>query len=299
MELAWKFVKTVSRLNPDWRANVKQFENFHKKEHYYSPVPLIAEVRRAEKSIFDRRLRKLPGVDLNVEEQLRTLDAVTSFYAELPFPEQKNHTRRFHLDNKFYPYTDAIFFYGMMRQFKPKRIIEVGSGFSSAVCLDINERFFDNSMECTFIEPDPVRLHALLRDNDRDRVRIKPQAVQEVPVEEFSRLEANDILFVDSSHVAKIGSDVNYLLFDVLPALKAGVLIHFHDIFYPFEYPREWIYRGVAWNEAYALRAFLQFNGSFRIVVWPDYLERFHASEIAVSMPLCRSNSGSIWLRRI
>lgn len=299
MSLAWQIVKTVSRLNPQWRASVKQFENFHRREHYYSPIPLVSELERDGARIFDASKREFPGIDLQDAEQLRLLAELKAFYPELPFAESQAPDTRYHLNNKFYPYTDGILYYGLLRHLRPRRVIEVGCGFSSAVCLDTNERFFQNQIECTFIEPDPARLESLLREADKGRVVIRPKLVQDVPVADFASLEPNDILFIDSSHVCKVGSDVNYLLFEVLPALQRGVVIHFHDIFYPFEYPKEWFYRGVAANEAYGLRAFLQFNPAFRILAWSDYLQRFYEQELKAALPLCQRNSGSFWLRKV
>ena len=122
--------------------------------------------------------------------------------------------------------------------------------------------FFDNEIQCTFIEPHPKLLKSLLKQGDLERIEIVPRPLQDVDLELFESLRANDILFIDSTHVAKIGSDVNRIFFEILPALATGVYVHFHDIFYPFEYPREWIYEGRAWNEAYMLRAFLMYNAA-------------------------------------
>ena len=298
MSLTWRLLKTVSRLHPPLRAEVKQLENFRKKEHYYSPIPRISDVRRDEAQLFDRQVREIAGVDLDDALQLEFLDRLESFYPEQPFPEQPKKGLRYHLDNKFFSYCDGIFLYGMLRVAQPRRVIEVGSGFSSAALLDVNERFFDDSIECTWIEPDSGRLEKMLRSSDRERIRVLERRVQDVPLEEFTRLEAGDILFLDSSHVVKIGSDVQRYFEEILPALRPGVLIHFHDIFFPFEYPRRWIYRGVAWNEAYILRAFLQYNDRYRIVAWNDYLVRAHGERMRASMPLCTRNSGSLWLRK-
>jgi predicted O-methyltransferase YrrM len=298
MSLTWRFLKTVSRLHPPLRAEVKQLENFRKKEHYYSPIPRIEDVRRDEAQLFDRDVREIADVALDVGLQLEFLSALERVYPEQPFPEQPRKDRRYHLDNKYFPYSDGIFLYGMLRAAQPRKVLEVGSGFSSAALLDVNERFFDDAVECTFIEPDTGRLEKLLRGRDRERVRVFERRVQEVSLEEFTRLEAGDILFLDSSHVVKIGSDVQRVFNEILPALRPGVLIHFHDIFFPFEYPRRWVYRGVAWNEAYVLRAFLQHNESYRIVAWNDYLERAHGERIRASLPLCTRNSGSLWLRK-
>jgi hypothetical protein len=130
----------------------------------------------------------------------------------------------------------------MMRTFKPKEIIEIGSGHSSAIMLDTNEICFDNKINLTFIEPYPEeRLMKILKDSDKISHTIINKKVQSIDLDTFLSLSENDILFVDSTHVSKVGSDVNFILFEVLPALKPGVLIHFHDIFYPFEMPKHWV----------------------------------------------------------
>jgi hypothetical protein len=140
---------------------------------------------------------------------------------------------------------------------------------------------------------------SLVKQQDREKMRTISDRLQEVDIGEFEALEANDILFVDSTHVSKVNSDVNRIFFEILPRLHAGVHIHFHDIIYPFEYPREWIYEGRAWNEAYLLRTFLQYNHAFRIVLMNTFMERYHASFFRERMPLCLKNvGGSIWLRK-
>ena len=144
----------------------------------------------------------------------------------------------------------AIILYALLRRLRPKRIIEVGSGFSSALMLDSNDRFLDGSICSTFIEPYPERLRSLLTEHDKGRIELLQTAVQSVPRDVFAPPVTNDILFIDSSHVTKIGSDVNYLLFEILPRLKPGVVVHVHDVMWPFEYPKEWLMEGRAWNEA-------------------------------------------------
>jgi hypothetical protein len=187
----------------------------------------------------------------------------------------------------------------MIRHLRPRRIIEIGSGHSSCVTLDTNERFFGDSIATTFIEPYPELLLSLVTPRDRERIKLIPMRLQDVPLSEFEALESGDILFVDSTHVSKVGSDVNRLFFDVLPALRAGVHVHIHDVFYPFEYPKEWIYGGRSWSELYLLRAFLQYNEPFRIVLMNTFLEHFHEAFFRERMPLCLENlGGSIWLRK-
>ena len=153
---------------------------------------------------------------------------------------------------------------------KPRRIVEVGSGFSSAVMLDTLERV-EGSAALTFIEPHPDRLYSLLSPQDRPTTTVVAKQVQEVPLALFDELEAQDVLFIDSSHVCKIGSDVAFLLLRVLPRLKRGVLVHFHDVFYPFTYPDSWIREGRAWNEALFLRTLLMGNAMFQIVAFNSY----------------------------
>jgi hypothetical protein len=193
----------------------------------------------------------------------------------------------------------AIFLHCMVRYSQPQQIIEVGSGFSSCVMLDTNELFFANRIQLTHIEPYPNLLYSLLRPGDRERVEILPQKLQEIPLERFQSLQAGDILFIDSTHVSKTGSDVNYLFFAILPSLAPGVYVHIHDIFYPFEYPAEWVYNGRAWNEAYLLRGFLQYNEVFSIQFFNTYLEQVYKSRFREKMPLClKDPGGSLWLHK-
>jgi hypothetical protein len=166
--------------------------------------------------------------------------------------------------------------------------------------LDINELFFDGSIICTVIDPDLELLLSLIYDQDRNKLEIIRRQVQDVNLAIFSDLTEGDIVFVDSSHVCKIGSDVNYILFHVMPALNPGVLVHFHDICYPFEYPKEWVYQGRAWTEAYLLRAFLQYNNAFTIQLFNSFLGHYHRATLAAKMALCTQNPGSsLWIKKV
>ena len=298
MGVAWKIVRTVSKVNTSWYAKVKHFENLHRADNWSSPIPNLDLVRRYEDSIFDRSLRELPGIDLNAAGQLAYLAQFEQVYSELPFPEHETPDTRYYFDNKWFPYSDGVFYFGMLRLAKPKKVIEVGAGFTSALCLDTNNRFFGNAVQCVFIDPSTTRLESLLRAGDEKSTRIIPKVVQDVDLGEFDELQATDSLLIDSSHVSKVGSDVNRLLFEILPRLARGVYVHIHDIYYPFENPKAGVYRGGTANEAYIVRAFLQYNSQFRIVAWNDYLELAQAERIRQTMPLCRKNSGSLWLQR-
>ena len=221
--------------------------------HYYSPVPSAADVD----SVAAREGKAGPpeGIDLREPAQLALLEELARFYPAMPFAPAPVPGLRYRFDNESYSYADGIFLYSMLRHVRPRRLIEVGSGFTSALVLDTNERFLDNRLECTFIEPHPELLLSLLSEDDRRRARLIAAPLQEVDVALFESLEAGDILFVDSTHVAKANSDVNRLFFEILPRLAPGTLVHLHDVFPSFEYPLDWLRQGRAWNESLHSRA--------------------------------------------
>ena len=271
---------------------------FYPAGHFYSPLPSRAEI--AETFARGGFGPPFPGVDLNEAEQIARLERLAQWYAEFPFPEQPTEGWRFHLDNPSYGHYDAFMLYGMLREAQPRRIVEVGSGFSSAAMLDLNDHAFGGAVHLTFIDPDMSRLRKLLHEGDGTRVTLIEKRVQEVPLEAFTGLRENDVLFIDSSHVSKIGSDVNRLYFDVLPVLAPGVLIHIHDVAGNFEYPREWFEEGRAWNEQYLLRAFLMNNRDYRIELFTAWLFNTKHEIIRQKMPMCaRGGGGQIWLRKL
>lgn len=266
--------------------------------HFYSPLVSSEFIRKYEDRIFENKNKNIPGIDLNEEEQLSLLKEFQPYYQELPFTEENQPNLRYSLKNEYFDYSDGFFLYAMIRHFKPKRIVEVGSGFSSALMLDSNDLFFDNKIDLTFIEPHSERLKSNIKPGEK--IRLLEQNVQDVDTQIFAQLEENDILFIDTSHVVKTGSELNYLVFHIFPLLKKGVKIHIHDIFFPFEYPREWVIdqkRG--WNEAYFIRAFLMYNKEFKIIAFSSFLE-FHYREILQKhFPLTlKQESSSLWLNK-
>ena len=264
------------------------------KGHFYSPVPSLRELRMRHRSIFGNIPREIAGIDLSETEQLRlALELVDRFYKEQPFSDEFLSTGQF-------TWSDAITLHSMIRHSAPSRVIEIGSGCSSLVTLETNRRFFGDTIKCTLIEPYPS-IQVRRAVHEYRNVALVENQVQDVTLDTFAQLEPADILFIDSSHVSKVGSDVNHIFFEILPRLQSGVRIHFHDIFYPFEYPEDWIFHeGRAWNEAYLLRAFLQFNPSYTILLWMNYLIRFHRESFQVCAPLLLNDpGGSIWLQKI
>lgn len=266
--------------------------------HYYSPIPQHQEIVAYLESLKTDR-SELPAIDLNKPGQFELLTTFQAFYDDLPFPEKRNQECRYYYDQDGFCYADAIFLYSFLRHANPRRIIEVGSGFSSAVMLDTVERFFPQRPEMTFIDPYPDRLRGLLKTHDAGTTRIIERKVQQVPMDTFSSLHAGDLLFIDSTHVIKCGSDVQFLMFQVLPQLPTGVFVHFHDVFYPFEYPAEWLLKGVYWNEAYFLRAFLSYNSAWEVIFFNTYVATVFKDFLLEKMPLCLKNTGgSLYIRR-
>lgn len=270
--------------------------------HYYSPVVTNAEIKDRLDSIFEYNKDTLPGIELNKEKQMELLKQMLPLYPP-PFSNEKKEGYRYRYINDYYPHSDAIFLYLMLRYYKPKKVVEIGSGHSSAVMLDANQFYLNGNVQFTFIEPFPQRLYSLLNDSDKKNNIIIEKKVQDADIKIFEVLEENDILFIDSSHVSKTGSDVNFILFEILPKLKKGVFIHFHDIFYPFEYPREWVtsfYKGFGWNEAYLVKSFLMYNSNFEIILFNTFLQKFNESWFSKNMPLCLEGpGGSIWIKKM
>lgn len=275
--------------------------------HFYSPIPDLAQIKANAGEVFDRSARSYSDININEAGQLQLLGKFANRFSEIPFSDKKNQAHRYYFDNPYFSYGDGIILYSILRHFKPRQVVEVGSGFSSAAMMDVNDLFFKKQIRLAFIEPFPERLHGLLSEADRSRYTIETMPVQQVPLGAFTSLEANDILFIDSSHVGKTNSDVLHLLFRVLPLLRQGVIVHFHDILWPFEYPQKWIEEGRAWNEAYLLRAFLQYNSAFEVSFFNSFMACHHAGILARSVPDMLKvpsaketiGNSSLWLRKI
>jgi hypothetical protein len=278
-------------------SSVGPFVTWAAPGHFYSPVPDLVEVEREAERLFAPRTA-LEGIDLCEPAQLANFRELARLAREAPIPSSPNATARYGTDNLNYGVGDASMLQAMLRHLRPRRYLEVGSGWSTALALDTSEQFLEGSMSVTAIEPYPELLSSCLRAGDP--VEIIAQPVQSVPLERFRELEANDVLFIDSSHVLKAASDVHFLFTSVLPVLAPGVYVHVHDMFWPFEYLRHWIEEGRAWNECYLVHAFLLFNDTYEIVLFNHYLAQCHRDVIATELPAMLENTGgALWLRRV
>ena len=270
--------------------------------HYYSALPTFDEAISASRR---PPTDELPGIDLRTDAQLRLAAELGAVVADQPFVADADEARarglRYHFANGFFGTDDGLVLHGLLRLLRPAQVIEVGSGWSSANMLDTDERFLDGRTRFTFIDPEPMRLDSLLRPDDESsgRVTVHRKRVQDVDPALFATLQPGDVLFIDSSHVTKAGSDVNLLLLDVIPSLPAGVHVHIHDVPWPFEYGEAWAREGRFWNEAYLVRALLTDNPRLQIRWFNSYLARTRPDEVRALVPGYLTDGLSLWLDRI
>jgi hypothetical protein len=273
-----------------------------------SPIPPTSEL---PEELWERP-SKMVGIDMRDACQASLLDTLSSQFKHEydAFPRGgAPGDPYFHLNNGWFEKVDAEMLYAIVRYLRPARIIEIGSGITtilSAAAISKN-REEDPDYRCDFtaVEPNPVRLVPESLPRNFEVVQSRAQLVS---LDVFRQLSPGDILFIDSSHVARAGSDVNFEIFEILPNLVPGVWIHFHDIFLPWEYPRSWILGTRRFlNEQYLLQAFLSFNTHFE-VVWGSYymlqtrpklLENAFASFKEDITPPGTFLPGSFWIRRV
>jgi Methyltransferase domain len=278
----------------------------HAPGHFYSPVNDSDQIDAGKLSARRASLNPsdFPELRLDLASFEQLWKSFAPYQRQFAFPPTQNSDFRYYSVNPVYGVGDALILHSMIGSLKPRRIVEIGSGFSSAAMLDTVDQFKIDT-KITFIEPYPDRLKALLRPDDWTRCEIVLRPIQDTSSETYSDLGNDDILFVDSTHVMKSGSDVNFEIFEILPRLSTGVVVHFHDIFWPFEYPADWlINRGYSWNELYGLRAFLAYNEAFDVIFFNDLFGlRCHTTIQETDLPAAaagalRSMGGGLWLKK-
>lgn len=249
----------------------------------------------------------LCGIEMNEPDQLELLARFVSLFKSEydAFPRHRTATPyQYCLGNGMFDSVDAEVLYSMVRYFKPRRIIEVGAGFStylSAQAVRKNgEEDAGYTCELVAIEPYPNKT---LASGFPGLTKLIAARVQDVPLSEFQKLTENDILFIDSSHVLKIGSDVAFIYLELLPRLNRGVLVHIHDIFLPVDYPYDWVMKEYRfWNEQYLLQAFLSFNNAFAVVWAASYLRLRHPDKLEAAFSSYQRDTtwpASFWIRRV
>ena len=266
--------------------------------HPHSPIPDVDEMRRRESELFGKPPEELPGVGTVVEDQLTILREMKRWGVEPALPAEGD-GRRCSADDPGYGRGDVALLHAFLRRLRPRRVVCAGAGPFVPALLDLNEHVLGRTVSITVVDPDAERFRPLLKPEEAEKVRLVPSRVHEVPFDTFTSLAPGDVLCLETSHVSKTGSDLNHLLFRVLPRLKPGVHVHPNGVFWPFEYPGTWVTEGRAWNEAYLWRAFLLHNASWEIAVFASFLESSHRTGLLREVPEWqRTRGGGLWLRR-
>ena len=265
---------------------------------FYQPIP---DTRALPSDLWTTR-SDLVGLDLNEPAQL---DLIAELSAQ--FREEYEHldalgedSLGFHFSQRSFGPVDAEMLFCMVRSFQPRRVVEIGCGMSTLIIAAALGRNAENgpSSEYVVIDPYPP---SNVQAGVRGVSRLIAEEVQNVPLEPFTDLQAGDILFVDSSHVVRIGSDVLYEYLEILPRLAPGVVVHAHDIFLPGQYPREWVLdRRRFWSEQYLLQSFLAFNHDFEVLWAAGLMDVRHPDVLEAAFPSYDANArpGSFWFRR-
>lgn len=269
---------------------------FHVSPYQFdSPVPYARDLDLAKLT----QPRLLPGVRFDETKILQLVDRLQPFAEELAsYPAEQQAGGEFWFHNHSYEDLDAITLYALIRLAKPRRIIEVGSGHSSRVITIATRRNAaeGHAAECTFIEPYPseaLKSYALGGP-------LLVKKIEEIPLETFAQLEAGDILFIDTSHVVKCQNDCCYELLTILPSLPAGVYVHVHDIFTPFDYPQEWLLeRKYYFNEQYALECLLSHSAHLEVLLPVHWLNQVHRARMLRLFPKATTRPAAFWLRSV
>lgn len=269
-------------------------------DHYYEPM---FNPKYLKYSL--RENRNLPGIDLNTKEQLDLLKKFDYNEELLKFPiEKENNNIEFCYNDGMFRSGDAEYLYNLIRYFKPGKIIEIGSGHSTLMAINAikQNQKSDSSYKCDHICIEPFE-NKWLEQTD---VQIIREMVENTDMTLFKSLKANDILFIDSTHMIRPQGDVLYEYIELLPQVNSGVIIHIHDIFTPKDYPDEWVKQPRFWNEQYLLEAFLSNNKDFRIIGATNYLMHNYYQDFSEKCPVLkmqRANGierepGSFWMIR-
>ncbi|QDQ42899.1 class I SAM-dependent methyltransferase [Methylacidiphilum kamchatkense] len=272
-----------------YKAAIKLFRIHVLPAHYYCPLPNPIELERTRHTW--AHPSEMLGIEINLENQLKNLQKVCS-----PFHKEYlgNSTYLYAVKNKFgpgYGYIEAQALHAMIRFLQPKRIIEVGSGVSTYCMLKAACKNYDNNgikTEIIAIEPNPSSMLKSMSE-----IQLIPRKVQEIDLKLFETLEKNDLLFIDSSHAVRAGGDVNFLILEVLPRLKSGVYVHFHDIYFPYDYPRDILTTFFPATESSLLHAFLIFNYKFEIFFCLSLLHYMCPNELAKVFPEYQPQGGN------
>lgn len=269
--------------------------------HFYEPIP---DTKKLKNNLW-QGYSNLIGIDMNGKKQLKLLSYfVSNFKKEYEsfLKEKTSIPYKYYVNNRSFASTDGEVLYCMIRFLKPKKVVEIGSGFSTYLLTEAilkNKKENNINTELIIIDPYPSKV---LEKGLPEFSKLIKKEVQDVSLSFFHKLKENDILFIDSSHTLKIGSDVQYEYLEILPSLNVGVIIHIHDIFLPLEYPKEWILKYHRfWTEQYLLQAFLIFNNVFEVLWGGSYMHLKHSKLLKSVFSSYNPKTiipGSFWMRK-
>lgn len=269
--------------------------------HFYSPIVDPITLRDKLELIWPERPAEISGIDFSDDNHVEVLSEwFPRHIASYDYPEESSShgETEFYTQNSQFSWLDARALFVFLLEVKPRKVIEIGSGYSSLLTADVNRRFLDRSISFCCIEPFPREFLKAGVDGVTELIETE---VQHVDLAVFDALSSGDVLFIDSSHVSKTGSDVNFLFFEVVPRLRPGVFVHVHDIFLPFDYPKDWVLEeNRSWNEQYLLRALLMDSSRLEVVFGCSYAFFAHKDLVirALNLPgKVGFGGGSIWLR--
>jgi hypothetical protein len=264
-------------------------------DHYHDPYVSSSAITKSNGS------RTVPGIDLNVEGQLELLRHFNYTEEVRRFPHKASGTEFYYQNRAFGP-GDAECLYSVIRHFKPRRIVEIGCGHTTRLIqAAIRQNTNEGANQCVHVCIDPYATPRLPAETS---IQLVQRRVEELNADFFEDLDTNDLLFIDSSHVVRMGGDVVKLYLQVVPALRPGVLIHVHDVFTPRDYPPHWRHeKGRFWTEQYLVEALLSCSSQFSVLLAVSYLAKMNAPELAAACPVWAAapdaaNPGSFWFVR-
>jgi predicted O-methyltransferase YrrM len=270
--------------------------------HFYSPIPDTERLGQPgqRERVWPAEPHPMPGVDWRPEAQLELCREVFARQHPISFPVESVGVPEFTRNSPRYAPVDAWVLQAFLRHLEPARVVEVGAGYSSLVTARVNREFFDERIRFSAIDPYPLEF---LLQRVPGLSELRTEEVQDTPLSVFEELEANDVLFVDTSHVVKTGGDVPWIYNQILPRLRSGVVVHLHDCFLPWDYPQHWVFEGKGWNELYMTQAFLAWNSAFEVLFGTHWMIQKHWDDLRRAFPDLvdddRRRGSSLWIRRV